>query len=167
MSREITGKMPARKIRKIRKAAGLTQEEFARFLWVTYSTLNRWEAGRGFRSVCLSGFSVYWSESCRVICFKRIFKIRGQAILHFCSTGCCIRPSGVANRNACEKHLAFSLRRLAARSSDDSNVNADLRLHSTSFVENDEGLPAIGIYIHLVKGIHLVEHSCDLSLGVR
>ena len=50
MSREITGKMPAGKIRKIRKAVGLTQEEFARFLWVTYSTLNRWEAGRAVPS---------------------------------------------------------------------------------------------------------------------
>ena len=33
-------------VRKIRKAMGTSQEEFARFLWVTYSTLNRWEAGR-------------------------------------------------------------------------------------------------------------------------
>src|ERR1700674_413535 len=32
-------------VRKIRKAMGTSQEEFARFLWVTYSTLNRWEAG--------------------------------------------------------------------------------------------------------------------------
>src|SRR5580700_3926872 len=33
-------------VRRIRKAMGTSQEEFARFLWVTYSTLNRWEAGR-------------------------------------------------------------------------------------------------------------------------
>ena len=46
MKREIPKKMPAQQIRKIRKAVGLSQEEFARFLWVTYSTLNRWEAGR-------------------------------------------------------------------------------------------------------------------------
>jgi transcriptional regulator with XRE-family HTH domain len=36
---------PAR-VRKIRRALGFTQEEFARVLWVTYTTLNRWEAGR-------------------------------------------------------------------------------------------------------------------------
>jgi putative transcriptional regulator len=34
------------RVRRIRKAMGTSQEEFARFLWVTYSTLNRWEAGR-------------------------------------------------------------------------------------------------------------------------
>src|ERR1700684_1079950 len=39
-------KMSASEIRKIRKALGFSQEEFARFLWITYSTLNRWEAGR-------------------------------------------------------------------------------------------------------------------------
>src|ERR1700691_59275 len=39
-------KMSASEIRKIRKAMGFSQEEFARFLWVTYSTLNRWEARR-------------------------------------------------------------------------------------------------------------------------
>ncbi|MGH9687434.1 MAG: helix-turn-helix domain-containing protein [Candidatus Acidiferrales bacterium] len=36
---------PAR-VRRIRKALGFTQEEFARTIWVTYTTLNRWEAGR-------------------------------------------------------------------------------------------------------------------------
>ena len=36
---------PAR-VRKIRKALGFTQEEFACTLWVTYTTLNRWEAGQ-------------------------------------------------------------------------------------------------------------------------
>jgi transcriptional regulator with XRE-family HTH domain len=36
---------PAR-VRRIRRALGFTQEEFARTLWVTYTTLNRWEAGR-------------------------------------------------------------------------------------------------------------------------
>jgi DNA-binding transcriptional regulator YiaG len=39
-------KISASEIRKIRKAMDFSQEEFARFLWVTYSTLNRWEAGR-------------------------------------------------------------------------------------------------------------------------
>jgi transcriptional regulator with XRE-family HTH domain len=39
-------KISASEIRNIRKAMGLSQEEFARFLWVTYSTLNRWEARR-------------------------------------------------------------------------------------------------------------------------
>ena len=48
MRREIPYQMPANKIRKIRKAIGFSQDEFARFLWVTYSTLNRWEAGRAF-----------------------------------------------------------------------------------------------------------------------
>jgi transcriptional regulator with XRE-family HTH domain len=39
-------KISAREIRRIRKAMGFSQEDFARFLWVTYSTLNRWEARR-------------------------------------------------------------------------------------------------------------------------
>lgn len=37
--------MTAKRIRKIRKALGLSQGEFARILWVTYSTLSRWERG--------------------------------------------------------------------------------------------------------------------------
>ncbi|MBD2341831.1 helix-turn-helix transcriptional regulator [Calothrix sp. FACHB-156] len=32
-------------IRKVRLVAGLTQEQFANTLGVTYSTLNRWENG--------------------------------------------------------------------------------------------------------------------------
>jgi len=36
---------PAR-VKKIRKALGFSQEDFARTLWVTYTTVNRWEAGR-------------------------------------------------------------------------------------------------------------------------
>lgn len=38
--------MTAAEVRKIRKALGFSQEDLARFLWVTFSTLNRWEAGR-------------------------------------------------------------------------------------------------------------------------
>jgi putative transcriptional regulator len=34
------------RVRKIRKAIGFSQEDFARTLWVTYTTVNRWEAGR-------------------------------------------------------------------------------------------------------------------------
>jgi transcriptional regulator with XRE-family HTH domain len=37
--------MTAKRIRKIRRALGLSQGEFARTLWVTYSTLSRWERG--------------------------------------------------------------------------------------------------------------------------
>jgi putative transcriptional regulator len=33
-------------IRKLRLSTGLTQEQFAHTLGVTYSTLNRWENGR-------------------------------------------------------------------------------------------------------------------------
>lgn len=33
------------RIRKIRKALGMSQADFARLLWVTYSTLSRWELG--------------------------------------------------------------------------------------------------------------------------
>lgn len=40
------GGMTPGRVRRIRKATGFTQEEFARLLWVTYTTLNRWEAGR-------------------------------------------------------------------------------------------------------------------------
>ena len=46
MHLNIETKISAEGIRKIRKAMGFSQEEFARFLWVTYSTLNRWEARR-------------------------------------------------------------------------------------------------------------------------
>ena len=46
MLRIITKRISAAEVRAIRKALGFTQEEFARFLWVTFSTLNRWEAGR-------------------------------------------------------------------------------------------------------------------------
>jgi transcriptional regulator with XRE-family HTH domain len=46
MRRNIETNISAKGIRKIRKAMGFSQEEFARFLWVTYSTLNRWEAAR-------------------------------------------------------------------------------------------------------------------------
>jgi transcriptional regulator with XRE-family HTH domain len=33
------------RIRKIRKALGMSQHDFARVVWVTYSTLSRWELG--------------------------------------------------------------------------------------------------------------------------
>jgi transcriptional regulator with XRE-family HTH domain len=46
MHRKIEPRISATEVRRIRKAIGFSQEEFARFLWVTYSTLNRWEAGR-------------------------------------------------------------------------------------------------------------------------
>ena len=46
MIRKPKTKIAPAEVRKIRKAMGFTQEEFARFLWVTFSTLNRWEAGR-------------------------------------------------------------------------------------------------------------------------
>lgn len=39
------GEMTPARVRGIRKALGFTQEEFARTLWVTYTTVNRWEAG--------------------------------------------------------------------------------------------------------------------------
>jgi transcriptional regulator with XRE-family HTH domain len=46
MRRAIARKMSPSQIRKIRKAIGFSQEQLARLLWVTYSTINRWEAGR-------------------------------------------------------------------------------------------------------------------------
>jgi transcriptional regulator with XRE-family HTH domain len=46
MYRKNRPRVSGREVRKIRKSMGFTQEEFARFLWVTYSTLNRWEAER-------------------------------------------------------------------------------------------------------------------------
>ncbi len=42
-NRKDTGKM----IRKLRTAKGLTQEQFAAKVGVTFSTVNRWENGRG------------------------------------------------------------------------------------------------------------------------
>jgi transcriptional regulator with XRE-family HTH domain len=38
-------KMTPNRIRKIRKVLGMSQHDFARVLWVTYSTLSRWELG--------------------------------------------------------------------------------------------------------------------------
>jgi predicted transcriptional regulator len=38
-------KMTPKRIRKIRKAIGLSQEDFAHILWVTWSTISRWEVG--------------------------------------------------------------------------------------------------------------------------
>jgi putative transcriptional regulator len=35
------------KIRKLRKALGLTQEKFAAYVGVSFSTVNRWENGKG------------------------------------------------------------------------------------------------------------------------
>jgi putative transcriptional regulator len=46
MRSDTAPKMTPSRVRNIRKAMGFSQEEFARFLWITYSTLNRWEAGR-------------------------------------------------------------------------------------------------------------------------
>jgi transcriptional regulator with XRE-family HTH domain len=40
------GRMTPARVRRIRRAMEFTQEDFARVLWVTYTTLNRWEAGR-------------------------------------------------------------------------------------------------------------------------
>ena len=37
--------MTPSRIRKIRKTLGMSQHDFARVLWVTYSTLSRWELG--------------------------------------------------------------------------------------------------------------------------
>jgi transcriptional regulator with XRE-family HTH domain len=42
----MTASMTPARVRKIRKALGFSQEDFARTLWVTYTTINRWEAGR-------------------------------------------------------------------------------------------------------------------------
>jgi len=36
----------ARKIRELRSKLGLTQEQFAAKVGVTFSTINRWESGR-------------------------------------------------------------------------------------------------------------------------
>jgi DNA-binding XRE family transcriptional regulator len=37
--------MTPRRIQRIRKALALSQEDFAHILWVTWSTVNRWEIG--------------------------------------------------------------------------------------------------------------------------
>ena len=39
-------KDPAGVVKKLRKATGLTQEQFAAKIGVTVSTVNRWEKGR-------------------------------------------------------------------------------------------------------------------------
>jgi transcriptional regulator with XRE-family HTH domain len=38
-------RMTPTRIRRIRKTLGMSQHDFARVLWVTYSTLSRWELG--------------------------------------------------------------------------------------------------------------------------
>jgi predicted transcriptional regulator len=38
-------KMTPKRIQKIRKALELSQEDFAHILWVSWSTINRWEVG--------------------------------------------------------------------------------------------------------------------------
>lgn len=40
----------ATEVRRLRKSMGYSQEEFARFLQVTFQTLNRWESGRNVPS---------------------------------------------------------------------------------------------------------------------
>ena len=37
--------MTPSRVRKIRKALGFSQQDFAHILWVTWSTVNRWESG--------------------------------------------------------------------------------------------------------------------------
>jgi len=41
------GKAVAEMVRKLRTKLGLTQEQFAAKIGVTWSTVNRWENGRG------------------------------------------------------------------------------------------------------------------------
>ena len=43
----MAGKDKAKMIKELRAAFGLTQEKFATKIGVTYSTLNRWENGKG------------------------------------------------------------------------------------------------------------------------
>ena len=38
-------KMTPARVRKIRKALAFSQEDFAHILWVTWTTVNRWETG--------------------------------------------------------------------------------------------------------------------------
>jgi predicted transcriptional regulator len=38
-------RMTPKRIQKIRKALGFSQEDLAHILWVTWSTVNRWELG--------------------------------------------------------------------------------------------------------------------------
>ncbi|MGH9703720.1 MAG: helix-turn-helix domain-containing protein [Candidatus Acidiferrales bacterium] len=42
---QLAARLTHRRIRVIRRALGFSQGEFAHFLWITYSTLNRWEHG--------------------------------------------------------------------------------------------------------------------------
>lgn len=38
-------KMTPARVRKIRKALAFSQEDFAHVMWVTWTTVNRWESG--------------------------------------------------------------------------------------------------------------------------
>ncbi|MFA6132841.1 MAG: helix-turn-helix transcriptional regulator [Phycisphaerae bacterium] len=46
----MTKKDIPRMIRELRKAMGLTQEQFAAKVGVTFSTVNRWESGKSLPS---------------------------------------------------------------------------------------------------------------------
>jgi DNA-binding XRE family transcriptional regulator len=37
--------MTSSRVRKIRKTLGFSQEDFAHILWITWTTVNRWESG--------------------------------------------------------------------------------------------------------------------------
>ena len=45
--RDVPEQLPPERIKEIRASLGLTQEEFARQVGVSFSTVSRWENGRG------------------------------------------------------------------------------------------------------------------------
>jgi DNA-binding transcriptional regulator YiaG len=59
--------MTPRRIQKIRKALGLSQEDFAHILWVTWSTVNRWEIGNASPTGMLSSVGTSVRKSPRLV----------------------------------------------------------------------------------------------------
>jgi transcriptional regulator with XRE-family HTH domain len=86
---------PAR-VRRIRRALGFTQEEFARTLWVTYTTLNRWEAGRAAPTGMHLRILRLLEENVERPSFRAALRDRVLTIRCFCSTRCWIRCTAAA-----------------------------------------------------------------------
>jgi DNA-binding XRE family transcriptional regulator len=85
------GTMTPAGVRKIRKAIGFTQEEFARVLWVTYTTLNRWEAGRASPTGMHLQILKLIEDNLPRPAFQAALRDPAPGIPCFCSTSCSTR----------------------------------------------------------------------------
>lgn len=99
------------RIRKIRKALSMSQHDFARVLWVTYSTLSRWELGYAVPFGLHLRILLQLEKQLGSAEFKRILEIPAQMILSSCS----IAFSSLCTRTANHQTLKIAVeRRLAS-----------------------------------------------------